>query len=322
MSNATLRRGSRPFAALVAGAAVWTLCLVNVGTAQRSRTSAVGTIDPGTTIAVRTVEAIDAKESDGRVFPGVVDQDVLNRNGRVAIPQGSDVELIVRNTSDNQIALDLDSVTVNGQRYGVQTDSSVIGAERKEGVGANGRTGKYVGGGAAIGAIIGAITGGGKGAAIGAGVGAAAGAGTQVLTRGGSVKVPSETLLTFRLDQPLQAGTNDGGFTTNGIHYHPGYSSSSVAGAGKPRPGSPPYNAPARAGIHIGADKSITWSGPATSRVLVQVDNTPFRLFASGASGTQMADWIEQGHRYVFILQDADGNEVARDVQDLRTRRR
>ncbi len=35
-------------------------------------------------------------------------------------------------------------------------------------LGANQRTGKYVGGGAAIGAVLGAIFGGGKGAAIGA----------------------------------------------------------------------------------------------------------------------------------------------------------
>ena len=41
------------------------------------------------------------------------------------------------------------------------------------------------------------------GAAIGAGVGGAAGAGVQIFTRGHQVKVPSETLLEFRLDQPV-----------------------------------------------------------------------------------------------------------------------
>jgi hypothetical protein len=60
-----------------------------------------------------------------------------------------------------------------------------------------------VGGGAVLGAIIGGIAGGGKGAAIGAGAGSAAGAGVQVLTRGQQVKVPSETLLEFRLQQPV-----------------------------------------------------------------------------------------------------------------------
>jgi hypothetical protein len=58
--------------------------------------------------------------------------------------------------------------------------------------------------GAAIGAIIGAIAGGGKGAAIGAGSGAGAGALTQIITKGGSIRVPAETILTFKLDRPLR----------------------------------------------------------------------------------------------------------------------
>jgi len=60
-----------------------------------------------------------------------------------------------------------------------------------------------VGGGAALGAIIGAIAGGGKGDAIGAGAGAGAGAVTQIVTKGGSIKVPAETILTFKLDRAL-----------------------------------------------------------------------------------------------------------------------
>ena len=70
-------------------------------------------------------------------------------------------------------------------------------------MGANKRTAKFAGGGAALGAIIGAIAGGGKGAAIGAATGAGAGAGTQIFTRG-SVKVPAESVLTFQLQAPLQ----------------------------------------------------------------------------------------------------------------------
>ena len=72
------------------------------------------------------------------------------------------------------------------------------------GIGANKKTGEYVGGGALLGAIIGAVAGGGKGAAIGAGVGAAAGAGGVILTKGSQVKVPVETVLNFKLDQDLQ----------------------------------------------------------------------------------------------------------------------
>ena len=66
------------------------------------------------------------------------------------------------------------------------------------------RTAKVAGGTAAVGAIIGAIAGGGKGAAIGAGAGAAAGAGSQVITDGQQVRIPSETRLTFVLDNAVK----------------------------------------------------------------------------------------------------------------------
>ena len=51
--------------------------------------------------------------------------------------------------------------------------------------------------------LIGAIAGGAKGAAIGVLVGAAGGAGVQVLNIGKDVRVPSETLLTFTLNKPV-----------------------------------------------------------------------------------------------------------------------
>ncbi len=178
------------------------------------------TIGTGTSITVRTNEMIDAKKSDGRVFAGVVDQDVTDTNGNVAIPRGSNAELIVRKASNKDLTLDLESVTVNGQRYTVNADASRLSGGQRDGIGKNKRTGEFIGGGAALGAIIGAIAGGGKGAAIGALAGAGAGAGTQVLTRGKAVKVPAESLLTFRLEQPLGIGAPDNGFTRNGRHYH------------------------------------------------------------------------------------------------------
>jgi hypothetical protein len=209
---------------------------------------AQGTIDSGTTITVRTNESINAKDSDGQVFSGVVEKDVANRRGSIAIPKGSDVELVVRNVSDNEVALDLQSVMVNGQRYTVQTDSSYIDPERKEGIGANKRTGKYVGGGALLGAVVGAIAGGGKGAAIGAGAGAAAGAGAQILTRGSSVRVPAESLLTFRLQQPLRTGLADTRLSQNDRSYQSVYGDDSAD--------SPAYRAGMRAG-RSDADRNL-----------------------------------------------------------------
>ena len=51
--------------------------------------------------------------------------------------------------------------------------------------------------------------GGGKGAAIGAVAGAAAGGTAQVLTKGKEVKIPAETTLRFRIDQPLNLRATD-----------------------------------------------------------------------------------------------------------------
>jgi hypothetical protein len=340
---------------VLAGVMLWTLSCAGGAGAQ-----SLGTIDAGTSITVRTNEEINASNSDGRVFSGVVERDVIDRGGNVGIPRGANVELLVRNIAKNQVALDLDSVTVNGQRYGIQSQDSVISPQQADGLGANKRTGTFVGGGAAIGAIIGAIAGGGKGAAIGGGIGAAAGAGTQVLTRGKSVNVPAESLVTFRLEQPLQTGIADSGFSRNGKHYHPGYSANSgnsaayedglqagrsdsdrnlnrnarsnrwssgqqlrdyQAGYSSGYDGASSSVQQGNGSLRIGSDHNIRWQGPANAQVYVQVDNNRRQLFAAGASGTQAAPWITSGHLYVFVLQDPNGNEIARDQSDLRQKR-
>ena len=88
--------------------------------------------------------------------------------------------------------------TTDGQRIKVQTSSYTKQGEhtRKSDM-------EKIGGGAVIGTIIGAIAGGGKGAAIGAASGGAAGTGVVLATRGKAATIPSEALLTFRLDGPV-----------------------------------------------------------------------------------------------------------------------
>jgi hypothetical protein len=185
--------------------------------------SQVDRVPAGSEIVVRTTDSIDAKHpSDSRIYSASVDRDVLDRSGRVVIPRGAEAELIMRDASESDIVIDLESVNVDGRRYIVDAGSQSVssGDNRKEGVGANERTAKYVGGGALVGSIIGAIAGGGRGAAIGAATGAGAGAVGQTVTRGGSVRLPSESLLTFRLDLPLVVGGADNGYTRDGRHYH------------------------------------------------------------------------------------------------------
>jgi hypothetical protein len=158
----------------------------------------------GTDIALRTNERIDSHDVvQGQTFSAQIAEDVRDSDGSVAIPRGSDAQLITRRLEGNgDITLDVQSITVDGRRYRVSTEDQEL-QNRRDGVGANKRTGQYVGGGAVLGAIIGAIAGGGKGAAIGAVAGAGAGAGTQIITQGKEVHVPAETVIRFHLDQPL-----------------------------------------------------------------------------------------------------------------------
>jgi hypothetical protein len=308
--------GSSKLAAIMAGVTVWVLSLANTATAQRIYGGPdTGTINAGTNITVRTNERIYANESDGRVFSGVVEQDVKDRKGDIVIPRLSDVELIVRELSNNDFVLDMDSVKIYGVRYGIEAESDVV-AREKPGFGANKRTGEYVGAGAVIGAIVGAIAGGGKGAAIGAGAGAATGAGVAV-TRGRTVDVPDESLLTFRLAEPLRAAVPDRGYERNGLHYHHGYGADRYPAqqAYREKPGA--YS-DGHGVISIGRDNNISWQGDGSGNVYVQVDDGEPALFSSGQSGVQPAPWMTRGHLYIFTFQDSYGNVIAKDQLDLR----
>src|SRR4029077_15778585 len=156
------------------------------------------TLSSGTTINVRTDQAINAQgATTTQNFPATVTDDVMDSSGAVAIPKGSRATLVAVPTGNNQVSLGLRSVSVNGQRFLINTGSTTS-AGQKAGVGKNKRTAEYVGGGALAGTLIGALAGGGKGAAIGALAGGAAGAGTQTLTRGKSLNIPAESTLSFK----------------------------------------------------------------------------------------------------------------------------
>jgi hypothetical protein len=179
------------------------------GTYNDRDTANARSIPAGADIAVRTNEAIDSQTAtDGQTFSAEIARDVSDGSGAVIVPRGSPAQLVIRRstgggaTGSPNLALDLQSVSVRGRRYLV--DTGEIEQSNREGIGKNRRTAEMVGGGAALGTLLGAIAGGGKGAAIGAVAGAAAGGTAQVLTRGKEVRVPAETQLTFRLEQPLR----------------------------------------------------------------------------------------------------------------------
>jgi hypothetical protein len=210
---------------LIAAAAAVVLSATGMAPATAAQVYGSQMLASGTAVPVRTTEEINVNNVDGQVFSAVVDEDVLDANGRVAIPQGATAELIVRKTSNNDLTVDLDSVTVNGQRFAVGADQNAVGTSGSLGggastIGKNKKTATYIGGGALLGAVIGAVAGGGKGAAIGAATGAAAGAGAQIITQGRTVRVPAESLLTFRLSRDLNVGVQDDGYNRNNRHYH------------------------------------------------------------------------------------------------------
>lgn len=167
------------------------------------------TLPAGTEISVRTNQNINSKQDQpGQVYDAEIENNVLGPNGNIIIPKGAQAQLALVSSGNsgllgkNELGLALQSVNINGQQMMLQSNT-VKGGQNNGGIGANKRTGEYVGGGALIGTLIGAVAGGGKGAAIGAVLGAAGGAGTQVLTRGKQVSVPAETILNFKLDQPV-----------------------------------------------------------------------------------------------------------------------
>jgi outer membrane lipoprotein SlyB len=167
-------------------------------------------VPAGTDVAVRSEETIDsAQAAEGQTYAAEVTADVPDANGDVVIPRGANAVIVIRSAAKgnrfhgaSDLVLDLASVSVGGRQYQLSTTDLV--KKGKQGMGANKRTAEYTGGGAAIGAIIGAIAGHGKGAALGAASGAGAGAITQIATKGGSIKVPAETVLTFKLDKALR----------------------------------------------------------------------------------------------------------------------
>jgi len=168
-------------------------------------------IPSGTNLSIRADQDIKAKDvSQGMTYQAEIANDVTGPNGNVIIPRGTPAQLVVVDTNPNNdktngkdLALALNSINLNGRNYMVQSNTATGSSGTPGGIGANKRTGEYVGGGALAGAVIGAIAGGGKGAAIGAVLGGAGGAGAQVLTQGHQINVPAETVLNFKLTQPV-----------------------------------------------------------------------------------------------------------------------
>jgi len=162
-------------------------------------------IPAGTVLTVTVDQAVSSKTANtGDHFDASLAEPV-RVNVTEALRIGTRVSGVVREAQSAGrfnghavLGLALDSITVQGKAYHLQTSSV---AENTKGRGK--RTGIGAGGGAAFGAIVGAIAGGGKGAAIGALAGGGAGAGGAAFTGKRDITVPAETRLDFKLAEPV-----------------------------------------------------------------------------------------------------------------------
>jgi hypothetical protein len=158
-------------------------------------------VPAGTTIRVRLDQTLDtARNRSGDRFEATLVAPVAVRGG-VVIPKGTRFHGHVTTSQASgrlkgraYLGVALDSFALHGTTYRVATGSHTVAstAHKKRNLG-------FIGGGAGLGALVGAIAGGGKGAAIGAGAGAAAGTAGAAATGKKNVRMPAESLLTFRL---------------------------------------------------------------------------------------------------------------------------
>ena len=169
-----------------------------------STTQAI-TIPAGTSVFVRMIDGVDSSTNKiGDTFHGSLESPLVVGNTVVA-PASADVygkltqaKAAGKISGAAQLTLELTGIRINGSIVPVDsTDYDVAGKGRGT------QSAERIGGGAVLGTIIGAIAGGGKGAAIGGVVGAGAGTTVQVVTKGDQVRVPSETLLEFKLQQDV-----------------------------------------------------------------------------------------------------------------------
>lgn len=165
------------------------------------------TIPAGTSVLVRMIDGVDSSQNRiGDMFHASLES-ALVVGDTVVAPKGADAYGKLTQAKEAgkisggaQLTLELTGIRIGGNIVPVDsTDYDVAGKGRGT------QSAERIGGGAVLGTIIGAVAGGGKGAAIGAVAGAGAGTAVQVVTHGDQVRIPSETLLEFKLQQDVTA---------------------------------------------------------------------------------------------------------------------
>jgi hypothetical protein len=163
-------------------------------------------IPAGTSLAIRINQHLSVKSSQaGDRFDGELVDPVAGDNGRLIVPRGTPVGGVVAASHKrghfkgaSVLQLRLTSMTLNGQRYSLETSSLT---RTKKGKGK--RTAAFIGGGSGLGMLIGGIASGGTGLLIGGLAGAGAGTAAAGLTGNGDIDIPSESIVHFKLTDDL-----------------------------------------------------------------------------------------------------------------------
>jgi hypothetical protein len=162
-------------------------------------TSYAATLLPGSEIQVRADTPFTVSMWDrNRVYSGYVARDVYGRYGDLAIPRGTPAEFTVRQIGPDQVALNVESVTVNGIRYVVDSTGPVFTTPRDG----------YDDSAGLVKTMMSYLSG-------------AEGSDVDVVARDNTVRVTGGAIVRFQLQRPLHiVSANDPGYTDQGYHYH------------------------------------------------------------------------------------------------------
>ena len=164
------------------------------------------TVPAGTQILIRMIDSVDSsKQKTGDRFTANLETN-LQAEDEIVAPRGTMIYGRLAQASSagkmsgsSQLTLELTDIVINGTAYPLLTSTYEI-----RGKGEGKKTAGKVIGGAGLGALIGGVAGGGKGAGIGAAVGAVGGTAIAASKKGEQLQIPSESLLEFRLEQPVK----------------------------------------------------------------------------------------------------------------------
>ena len=197
-----MRKSFMVTAVLLAGMMIGYPSMLGSAAAQSRKKVSV---PAGTRILIRTIDPIDSsKQKTGFRFKASLETNlqlentVVAERGTTVYGRLAQASSAGRMSGSSELSLELTDIVINGTPYSLMTSTYQI-----KGKGEGKKTAGKVLGGAGLGALIGGIAGGGAGAAIGVVAGAAGGTALAASKKGEQLQIPSESLLEFRIEQPV-----------------------------------------------------------------------------------------------------------------------